>query len=298
MEEQRFMIKPRWTLERKKAMLGVLFVAPWFFGFVFLFAVPLIQSLRYSFSELSVAMDGFHTQWKGFGLYPKLFLEHPTFNRTLVESVVHMFVNVPMIILFSLFAAVLLNQKFRGRALARAIFFLPVIMAATVLELETSVDITSLGAASDGMLLKSTELKRMLLSAGMGETIVTYITGSVNRIYEIISASGVQILIFLAGLQSVPRSLYEAAKIEGASSYESFWKITFPMISPLILTNIVYTVIDAFNNTKLNTLVMETAFRTLDFSLSAAMSWIYFVVTSIVLAAVVAVVSRKVFYQD
>jgi ABC-type sugar transport system permease subunit len=120
----------------------------------------------------------------------------------------------------------------------------------------------------------------------------------VSRIYEIVSQSGVQILIFLAGLQSISPSLYEAAKIEGSTGYEAFWKITFPMISPLILTNLVYTIIDSFISDKTSRLVVETAFKSYNFGLSAAMAWIYFAVIAFVLWITTLLVSRKVFYQD
>ncbi|WP_409346506.1 carbohydrate ABC transporter permease [Paenibacillus sp. MBLB4367] len=299
----RLLKRKQLSLEQKKSALGVLFVTPWLLGFVFLFAIPLVQSLQYSLSNLKVEMGGFQKEFVGFQYYQELLFSHPTFNRTLIDSVSHMVVNVPSIIIFSLFAATILNQKFTGRVFARAVFFLPVVLASTVLSLETSTEMSNAaasltGGAEEGNFLRSFELERMLLESGMGGVFVDYITGSVNRIYEIISSSGVQILIFLAGLQSISPSIYEAARIEGTTGYEAFWKITFPMLSPLILTNVVYTVIDSFNNNKLNQLIMDTAFKSLNFSSSAAMAWMYFAVTSIILSLSVWLISRKVFYYD
>lgn len=138
----------------------------------------------------------------------------------------------------------------------------------------------------------------MLVESGINITFVEYLTGAVSRIYEIVSQSGVQILIFLAGLQSISPSLYEAAKIEGSTGYEAFWKITFPMISPLILTNLVYTIIDSFISDDTSRLVVDTAFKSFDFGLSAAMAWMYFAVIALVLWITTSIVSRKVFYQD
>lgn len=138
----------------------------------------------------------------------------------------------------------------------------------------------------------------MLVESGLNLTFVEYLTGAVSRIYEIVSQSGVQILIFLAGLQSISPSLYEAARIEGSTGYEAFWKITFPMISPLILTNLVYTIIDSFISDETSRLVVDTAFKSFDFGLSAAMAWMYFAVIAIVLWITTSIVSRKVFYQD
>ncbi|TYP79821.1 ABC-type sugar transport system permease subunit [Paenibacillus methanolicus] len=290
------------SLSDKKSWLGVLFVSPWFIGFVFLFAVPLVQSLLYSVNTLEVGLEGFDTTFAGLRFYDELFTEHATYTRLLVESLVDLAINIPSIVVFSLFAATLLNQKFRGRVLARAIFFLPVLLATNLITVEQSSDMAmvaqNVSGADGGGALKSTELEALLLQSGFGSGITSYITGSVNRIYEIISHSGVQILIFLAGLQSVSPALYEAAKIEGTTGYEAFWKITFPMVSPLILTNLVYTVIDSYNYNKLSVLISDTAFDALNFSLSAAMSWVYFAVTGIILLALVRLVSTKVFYYD
>ena len=146
--------------------------------------------------------------------------------------------------------------------------------------------------------MKNLELTVMLVESGINVTLVEYLTGAVSRIYEIVSQSGVQILIFLAGLQSISPSLYEAAKIEGSTGYEAFWKITFPMISPLILTNLVYTIINSFISDDTSRLVVDTAFKSFDFGLSAAMAWMYFAVIALVLWVTTLIVSRKVFYQD
>lgn len=139
---------------------------------------------------------------------------------------------------------------------------------------------------------------RILSEAGFPITVTEYIIGAVMRIYDIISSSGVQILIFLAALQAVPGSMYEVAKIEGATAYESFWKITFPMVSPLILTNMIYTIIDSFADSTVTRTIYETAFKTQNFGLSAAMAWLYTIVISLLLIIMGIIVSRKTFYQN
>nr|WP_120465121.1 sugar ABC transporter permease [Paenibacillus aceti] len=291
-------------MNQKKAVLGVLFVTPWLLGFIFLFLIPLYQSFIYSLNTLTLGKGGFDTSYAGFSFYRELFTKHPTFNRTLVEAIMDIVISVPSITIFSLFVATLINQKFRGRVFARAIFFLPVLLAAPVLSLENSSQMTSIAASltgateGGGLAFTSFELKRMLLEAGVGSGIVTYITGSVDRIYEVISSSGVQILIFLAALQSISPSLYEAARIEGTTGYEAFWKITLPMISPIMLTNVVYTVIDSYNRNELSVMIKDTAFQSLNFSLSAAMAWVYFLIVSIILLITTGLISRKVFYYD
>ncbi|WP_201763983.1 carbohydrate ABC transporter permease [Thermoclostridium stercorarium] len=147
-------------------------------------------------------------------------------------------------------------------------------------------------------IMTSFELERMMLEMGVDETIVVYLTGAVNRIYEIISQSGVQILIFLAGIQSIPSAMYEVAIIEGATGYEAFWKITFPLVSPLILVNVVYTVIDHFSSNAMIDLIRETALRNFNFGLSSAMAWVYFLAIGIILIVCSRLISGRVFYQE
>ncbi|WP_141503069.1 carbohydrate ABC transporter permease [Paenibacillus luteus] len=293
------------SLEQKNRYYGLYFILPWFIGFLFLFMIPLLSSFRYSLSNLQITDEGFSLKFIGLSNYREALLSHESYVRILTESVINIAVNTPLIIIFSLFFAVLLNQKFRGRVLARAIFFLPVILASGIIasiengDLMQSVVRSASDSTGGGLsVMKNLELTVMLIESGINITFVEYLTGAVSRIYEIVSQSGVQILIFLAGLQSISPSLYEAAKIEGSTGYEAFWKITFPMISPLILTNLVYTIIDSFISDDTSRLVVDTAFKSFDFGLSAAMAWMYFAVIALVLWITTSIVSRKVFYQD
>nr|WP_240633144.1 sugar ABC transporter permease [Paenibacillus montanisoli] len=296
----------RLTLSQKRAFLGVAFIMPWLLGFVFLFATPLVQSLHFSFSELKVAPGGYSLDFIGLKNFTDALSVDPNYNRILTESLTEMAWNVPMILFFSLFTAAMLNSKFRGRPLARAVFFLPVILASGavaaaqssgLIQLTGSSEVAQeLGLAQNGF--DPLSLVFMLSDAGMPVWFIDYIIDAVLRIYEIISSSGVQILIFLAALQSVPVTMYEVAKMEGATPYETFWKITFPMVSPLILTNIIYTIIDSFTESQLTRTIYTTAFQSQNFGLSAAMSWIYTIVISVILIVVGILVSRKVFYYN
>lgn len=294
--------KRKMSLEERKGLYGWIFIAPWLFGLIVLFAVPIIQSIRYSFSNLSLTPIGLNLDFVGVDNYRNALMRNLDYNRTLAEAVIDMAIDVPLIIIFSLFVAVLLNQKFKGRMVARAIFFLPVILASGVIASIESGDflqsvMMSSSQESVGSGLRSFELARLLVNAGVNEIVVLYLTSSVDRIYEIVSSSGVQIIIFLAGLQAIPPHLYEVSKMEGATGYESFWKITFPMISPLILTNFIYSIIDSFTNNEMTTLIQETAFTHFNFGLSAAMSWIYFLIISFILLITTYFISKKVFYQ-
>jgi ABC-type sugar transport systems, permease components len=303
------MRSPKRTFQQRKALTGMLFLAPWAFGFIFFFLVPLVNSAVYSFNDLKASDNGYTLTFEGWSNYHQALYVDATFVRKLTTVVGEMVVNVPLIIIFSLFIAVLLNQKFLGRSLARAIFFLPVILASGVMLsinnagymqqiMDANLASNNPAGASVNGFLQSIELKNMMMDIGVNESIVNYLTGAVDRIYEIISQSGVQIIIFLAGLQSISPQLYEASRMEGATGYEAFWKITFPMVSPLILTNLVYTIIDSFLNNAVTQQIDTTAFKTLDFGLSSAMAWIYFAIVAVILAISTFVVSRKVFYHD
>lgn len=292
------------SYDGQKALWGFIFVLPWLLGFVFFFLTPLITSLQYSFSKVEASSSGIKTTFVGMSNYTDALLVNPNFNRELVESIMDIVIDVPLILIFSLFVAVILNQDFFGRSVARSIFFLPVILASGViisLEAESLVqEINQQNAAMGGVsnVLRAFELERIMIGAGINTTIVQYLTGAVGRIYEIVSLSGVQILIFLAAIQGISPSVYEAAKMEGATGYESFWKITLPMVSPLILVNLIYTIIDSFSRSPVTDLIMSTGFDNFNFGLSSAMAWVYFISIMLILGISSYLISKKVFYQE
>lgn len=293
------------SLYRKRSLLGFFFIAPWLFGIIFFYMTPLIQSLRFSFTKLQIQPEGYSLLSVGWQNFRNAIFVDANFNRVITDSIVEMLYSVPMILFFSLFSATLLNQKFRGRALSRAIFFLPVILASNAIaSAEQSGLINLIGSATYVEEMQGavstynvSSIVYTLLDIGIPLSFADYIVTAILQIYNIITSSGVQILIFLAALQSVPSSMYEVAKMEGATAYESFWKITFPMVSPLILTNIIYTVIDSFSGSPITSLIYSTAFETQNFGLSAAMSWIYTAVVSIFLAIIGLVLAKRIHYN-
>ncbi|WP_372447131.1 carbohydrate ABC transporter permease [Paenibacillus cisolokensis] len=292
------------TYAQQKSFWGFVYVLPWLIGFIFFFLIPLAASLRYSLSDIEANASGMNITFIGFANYVEALTVNTSFNRTLTTAISNMVVNVPLIVIFSLFLAVLLNQKFIGRSVARSIFFLPVILASGVianLEAESLVQaVAQQNPETSGFFhtFGSFELQRIMLQSGVNESIVAYLTGAVDRIYEIVSQSGVQILIFLAGIQTISPQLYEASKMEGATGYEAFWKITFPMVSPLILVNIIYTIIDSFAMNDMTDLIIATGFNNFDFGLSSAMAWLYFISIVVILAISTYFVSKRVFYQE
>ena len=198
----------------------------------------------------------------------------------------------------SFMIALLLNQHFRGRTLARAIFFLPVILASGVLvgvETDNSIiaDLKDLIQETNGINITEA-MATLLQTSGLNGGALDVLFELINSIYAIMMASGIQIVIFLSGLQTVPRSLYEAAEVEGCSAWESFWMITFPIVSPLLIVNMIYTITDFFMKTdnEVMELISETMYVRYKFGVSAAMSWIYFGVT-IVMIGIAALIIQK-----
>ena len=297
-------------LRRKQARTGLAFVSPFIVGLIVYFIMPVVQSIGFSFSNIEVTGTGFNQSFAGLENYYRAFAIDPDFRQTLVSSILEMAAQVPLIVIFSFFAATLLNRPFRGRGLARTVFFLPVILTTgVILAIETSdmligmaqQTVNAAGEVSDQVSgFQSLQLRAMLVQSGLDPRFISYITGAIDSIYSVITASGVQILVFLAGLQSIPASLYEAAVVEGASGWETFWKITFPMVSPLILVNVIYSIVDAF--TKPTNAMMQaiqtTAFELSYYGYSAAMAWIYFATILVMLGIVSFVISRYVFYHQ
>ncbi len=302
------MSKQNRSLEKRKARAGWLFSLPFVIGFVFFFFAPVLRSVIMSFQTMYVSGDGNNLHFVGWENYYKLFQEDPTYLKHLVQSLQDLAINFPCVLLFSFFMAIILNQKFRGRLFARAIFFLPVVVSSGVVMLvqnsqvlQTTVSaVSSAGSADGGVGQLSAAVMGLLSDIQIDSGIFEFVTGAVSRVYDITIMSGIQILIFLSGLQAIPPALYEASAVEGATGWENFWKITFPMISPMILVNAVYTIIDSMSGTN-NSLMYEIyqkAFQFSDFGYSAAMSWIYFIIIAVILAVFIALCNRLVYYEN
>lgn len=296
------------SLVGKEAIAGLLFIIPFLVGFFGNFLPLIIESIKFSLSNMEVTSSGYVLSQagnNGFEHYIRLLTIDPDFNQMLLRSLGEMALKVPLVIIFSFFAANLLNQEFKGRAIARSIFFFPVILTSgVILGLENS-DLLVRTLSDTGTTVDDTEAILNVVYfiktyTDLPMSVISYLTTAINGIYDIIIASGVQILIFLAALQSISPSLYEASSIEGATKWESFWKITFPMVSPIILVNSVYTIIDTFTNetNEMMSEIKSTIFTEIKYGYGSAMAWFYFICIAIVLAVVGSIISRKVFYYD
>lgn len=304
------MSKRKLTLTKKRMINGYLFILPWLVGFIIFYIRSIILAAQFSFSELTVgAVGGYDLRFVGLDNFIYAFREHGTFKQVLTTSVGNMILDIPLIVFFSLFMAILLNRQFKGRTLVRVIFFLPVIMnssaIAGALELSQQMMAGGISAGSSQMAAETASTSvdinyyiGLFKDLAMPDTILDYIVAAVGRINNIITASGVQIVIFLAALQSIPGSMYEVAKIEGATAYETFWKVTFPMVMPHIITNVVFTVVDNFAESQVVTLAYNTAFTDFNYGLSSVFSLVSTATTCLILILIVGLIQKRTFYYN
>lgn len=291
------------SLKQRRSLKGYLFFLPLLFGLVFFFIIPIVKSFLFSVSDVTSGATGYKMTLTGFSAYYQALKVHTSYRQTVVSAALSVLTTTPLIIIFSFFMASVLNQQFKGKTFFRVVMFLPVIL--TVMNSQTNALENSMGSYSSyksasGTAAASftTQITEWLIGAGINEDFANSLTGLADSVYSVISLSAIQILVLLIGMQAVSPSLYEAAKVEGATSWECFWKITFPMVSPMIMTCVVYTVIDSFtsNDNAVMSLISETAFTKLQFSLASAMGWIYFALIGLLLG-VVAFLFSKFLYR-
>ena len=276
------------TMRARNARIGTFFILPFIIGFLVFMCKPLVESLIFSFNDVKLVPGvGYTKTFVGIENFKTALLVDPEYNTYLVEEIGQMVINTIATLVMSFVVAVILNQEFKGRVLCRAIFFLPVILSSGVLPgIEHQNEFYDMMAGmaeavegSSGVNI-SESLQELLQVSGVGSKFFEVVFTMIDSIYDIVMASGIQIIVFLSGLQSISPSLYEAADVEGCSAWESFWKITFPMVSPLLLVNCIYTIIDFFmkNDNRVMELIYQVTYQDFKFGISAAMSWIYFAI--------------------
>lgn len=302
------------SLDKRKAHAGWFFIAPFLIGFILIYLPIIVDSIKFSFHEIGVkrgaaGVGGYTLEWVGFENFKTALFEDPNYVRTLISGIQQLVLEVPSIVVFSLFIAVLLNDKIAGRAAFRAILFVPVILSTGLIE---SIDAANnlgefmdsaegidmgTGESTAAQLSAAIDLEALFANMKVGTGLVEYVASAVDSISDIVNRSGVQILIFLAGLQSISPAIYESCRMDGATAWETFWKITFPMISPMIFVNAFYTIIDAF--TSESNAVMQLIDQTFATSrvVSSAMAWMYFLIVVLILGIVGLILSAFVFYQ-
>lgn len=284
-------VKKNRGMEALKSRYGMMFTLPWIIGIIIFFIIPLFQSIIYSFSQVTVTSNGMKIIFKGLENYRYILFTDANYTNWLRVSFTEFLYSLPLILLLSLVLALLLNQNFRGRLFFRALYFLPVIIASgTVINLifsTTSSEFDAIGVSSTitSNMVSVDDIAKIL---GIDGKIADYITTTISKIFDLAWSCGIQIILYLAGLQSVPRSLYEASRVEGATKWEEFWFITFPMLSRVTLLVTIYTMVDLITNERA-WLIKQVypKMRASIYDLTSAMLWFYFLLAGVVMAIVV-----------
>ncbi|MHB1485294.1 MAG: carbohydrate ABC transporter permease [Saccharofermentanales bacterium] len=299
--------RKRISLSTKHSLYGHIFAAPFIIGFVLFFLSPLVLFISMSFNDIGYNNQGMVFKFAGFAYYKIILVDSVAYLLDVYKSLSNIGIILPVIVIYSFFIATMLNQKFKGRAFFRAAFFLPVITATGIQALKTNdwmmqgaVSAASGTSAAAKDTLNFSGLIINLLGPDYQNIVMQYIQPLINNIYIIVLSSGVQILIFLAAIQTVPPSIYEAARIDGATPWESFWKITLPYLSPMIIVNSVYTLIDLLGGA--NNIVVSNIYDLIAvqnrFSVGAAQGTVYFSLIFILMMIVILIMSRFAYYED
>lgn len=302
-----FSLYKRMEFGKKRMVWGVIFLLPWLFGAVFFFLKPVVVTFIYAFSSLEQVGTSFTATISGLTNIKYVLTENAYYNRRLAEAFINMAQQVPFQIFLSLFIAIMLNGEYKGRGFYRAVFVIPIIIATGITTFSLSE--TSLTAATSDSVVNLDWLTKLVTNSGIPTSITSLLTTYVSNVFDVLTSCGVQVLLFLAGLQAISPSLYEVAKMEGCSSFETFCKITLPMVSPTILVCLVYSIAESFANATYTygdkTYTFSSWIRSITFTgeakyfgYGAAMSLIYMVAVLVTLGVVCGIVSRGVFYYD
>lgn len=282
-------------IEAVKSRYGLRFITVWLIGQALFFIIPILNSLRYSFSEVTLTSNGVQTVFCGLKHYKEMLNSNALYVDNLRDSLGDMFTSLPIIISLSLVMAIILNQKFKGRLVFRGIYFLPVIIASGVImhvlkdeTVQIPLFTISSGSGMQGEYGGMIDFKEILDKFDLPDQILKLFSDYLGNVFGLIWSCGIQIILFLSGLQDIPLELYEVSKIEGATKWEEFWYLTIPMLKDVILLVVVYTMISLF--TALDNPVIAQAYSVMSdtqvYDSSSAMLWGYFVIVGVVLGAV------------
>ncbi len=292
------------SFQKRRSLYGYGFVSLWFIGALIFFLIPLLQSFIYSFYDLHPDTGGMVGSFAGLDKYNYALNEDPNYRSYLVSVLKDTLWKTPLIMIFSLFIADILCQKFRGRTAARAVFFLPVIIATGPVYNIISGNMTSTGSSGSDRFSTTlsidfvAEMIDFLGINSISEQMTVWLEAAANDIFSVVWSSGIQILMFLAAMQNIPSSVKEAAQIEGATEWEYFWKITLPSVSPMILACLIFTIIDSFTDPG-NKVMGRIGDLQGDWKYgeASAMAWIYFAVVMAAVGIIAAIINKFVYYE-
>lgn len=284
------------SYEGRKAMYGYGFILPWIIGFIMFFLRPFISSIIYSFNDITFNQTGMVLKWNNFRIYHQLLFEDPDLLKNLVNVFTELLYQVPIIVVVSVMIAVLLNDKYPGKTFFRAVFFLPVILsggaALGIIRGDTMASVMIEGQKM-GSMLEISNVQTIIRQLDLPTELSDFLIKTANSMFSLLWKSGLQILIFLAAIQTISPSIYEASKIEGASSWDNFWKITMPMISPMIILSVIYSIIDSFTNATnviMNEMVKDAQF--LKYTHASVLAVLYFTMAMAFIGIVFVVLNK------
>lgn len=283
-------------IEQLNRKYGRIFVLPWVIGMLLFYIIPLVQSFLFSVSEVSVYSGGIKLDFIGFSRYKSLILTDPDYTALVKEALLSFLYSLPVIILLSMVLALLLNQKFRGRLFFRSLYFLPVIISTGVvinlLFSTTSSDLSNIGV-SESYSSNMFDVEDIIEWLGLTGGIAEYISLIISKVFDLIWKCGIQTVLFIAGLQSVPSSLYEASRVEGATKWEEFWFITFPMLSRVTLLVAVFTMVELITDT--NVELVSNVYNSMTagvYDNPSTMMWMYFIIAGGVIGLLIVLYNR------
>lgn len=272
--------------------VGIVFSLPLIVGLLVFFIPTVFMGFRFAMSDVSIS-GGLRVEFTGIENLKYALRVDPKYFQLVISDLTSLITTLPIVLVFSLFVAVLLNGKVWGKGAFRVIFFLPVIACVGMLANANSdlvMETMSTGAqeTESEVLSAMSDVTAMLQSLSFTPKLISFVSNAANNIMDIVNRSGVQILIFLAGIQSISPSIYESANVEGASSWETFWKITLPMIMPMMVANVLFTIVDSItrSNTEMVTYIHNMAFSKAQFGYAAAMSWFHYLCLIVVLGLI------------
>ena len=285
------------SIEKRNSRNGFLFTLPWAIGVLIFFVFPMFQSVYFSFTDVTVTTSGFSTKFIGFKNFGYALYESPQYVENLVDSLTEFSYKIPIILILSFIIAVVLNGKFKGRTFFRSVYFIPVIIAGSIAMtfLGGNETIEEMGQVTQSAYLDGLiDFEKIFLQMGIPTETTNFIFGYIDQIFDLVWDSGVQIVLFISGLQSIPEQLYEVSKVEGASKWEEFWYITVPMLGNTIVLTVIYTVIEFCVSTD-NKVVSQAYTMLLQqqiYGKSSAMLWLFFAIVAVIIGALFILFNR------
>ena len=273
-------------------------------GFLAFFTYPLVYSLILSFSKVKDIVT-YSLDFAGWTNYANAFFQDTDFIPMLLDTLKEVLIKTPIVVVFSLFIAILLNRELKFKGLFRVAFFLPVLLGTGVVMDTITGNIaktaSELAAEAYESMAASEEVISLsgTLVAIFGYRIAYFMSNLLTLTKDIFWMSGIQIIIFLGALQTIPESYYEAAYCDGAMEWEKFWKITLPLITPTILLNTIFTIIDFSTNAGNQVIqyTLDTTFKDFNLAYGSALGWIYFVISGAIAILAFTILKRFTNYD-